>query len=229
MAKFKRQALSKEAKQEWFDSWEFDFVLDNETGKLGEKTTIKLNEILGIDDIFFIENVNKPIVIRSGIAKLMKHFNITEESHDIDSLPYNAINIVYCNMELARGGVRFLGNGEASSANLDPGIAASYPIAMAIKRARSRGVLDMIGLDAYGEDESPDFKPSAEANDSDVEFKIRQMLSKRIMAALSNKESWVDAAKGNIKNHLKTEKVDLKDYDSGQLLDILDIIAVCRS
>ena len=54
--------------------------------------------------------------------------------------------------------VIFFGDGEASDKNLQKGIAANYPIAMAIKRARSRAVLNYLGIEAYGADESPDFK-----------------------------------------------------------------------
>lgn len=128
--------------------------------------TYEVESIIGSDGIQNLPKINKPIILRSGITKLMDNFDLTEEDHDVkfwnirepdpDKQELGYCCVVKMHMFDNKLQKRFIGNGEANAKNCK-GYANAYPVAMACKRARSRAVIDYLKIDAYGEDESPDF------------------------------------------------------------------------
>lgn len=160
------------------DRWlgTYSFKYGDGDGTLGSDD-IMINSILNRNDVFTTKACEKPIIKRSGISKLMKRFDFVEQ--DVKIFPIPAIDdscksiifaMVYLVDQNAKApgtefGRTFCGDGEASEKNLEKSkipnrlsISEMYPIAMACKRARSRAVLNYLGIDAYGEDEAPTFK-----------------------------------------------------------------------
>jgi hypothetical protein len=148
-------------------------------------------EIVGKNAFFTKEGVDKPIIRKHAIFELCRYFGFYDLKYDLSFHPIDSFRrnreavpyIVSCvitmyDPQLTRS---FVGDGEASPDNLT-GVAAKYPQAMAIKRARSRAVLQHLGIDAYGEDEAPDFSPSA----VNIDAEMKNMLLQRLKNIAAN-------------------------------------------
>lgn len=135
--------------------------------KVPGKPDTNLSNVLDENDIVIYPDMSKPIIKKSGINKISKYANFYRRKPTFETREITVNNtvdkIVICTVEYyaltGESTESFYGVGEASHRNLgDPtGIGASYPIAMAEKRADSRAILAYLGLDFYGEDESPSF------------------------------------------------------------------------
>jgi hypothetical protein len=153
-----------------FDYNNLSFSLPKK-GSPGEFDSYQIKDFISEDDLYYIEGVNKPILTRSAITKLYRGLGFTETEIKVETISTFPTKInpsgitifatVSFNDDIRA--VHFIGDGEASTANLSgniedgDSISLQYPIAMAIKRARSRAVLNYLGIDAYGEDEAPKF------------------------------------------------------------------------
>lgn len=180
-----------------FDNWTLSYGPND--GTLGSSTKY-LKDYIKPEDIFWSGDCDKPIIKRSGITALMKGFNFVESDVDVTSLPaLNSDSITYLAFVYitdTQQNVRFIGDGEASYINLrskaddKDNIALRYPIAMAIKRARSRAVLNYLGIDAYGEDESPEFRSTSVEDIKNLPQKdldeLSTMMTKRSLAKKIN-------------------------------------------
>lgn len=176
-----------------FDEWKFSF--GESTGKLGDNNTVFMKDIISESDVFIKPGIRKPIITRSGISKIMRYFKIYEKDFEPSQLEFEekvndkhgekiirplTILIVKIILGLRDDpSITFVGNGEASLANLED-IGASYPLAVALKRARSRGVLDYLGIDAYSEEESPEFVRLDNTTEEQVK-KLSEALTKKLL------------------------------------------------
>lgn len=127
-------------------------------------TEYDLNDILSQEDFWSKEDVDKPIIGKSGIDKLCDKFNLTISETDTKTTyagePYKFIITVVIKMHYFSpqdGNFYFYGDGEANALNLSDKISKSYPLALAIKRAKSRAVITFLGIQAFGEDEASSF------------------------------------------------------------------------
>jgi len=146
-----------------------------------------LVEIVSKDGFFYMDGLEKPIIKRFAIISLCKYFDIEDIDYKFQQFKFSTdkkrltndnkpfvdrveITILSCiitmeevikktkTSEVERK--RFIGEGEVSELNLE-GISMQYPQAMAVKRARSRAVLQYLNIDAYGEDEASEFQKAA--------------------------------------------------------------------
>lgn len=130
-----------------------------------------MKEYINESDIFWMKGVNKPIIIRRGIDKLMSAFNVRETDLKITIGEAGKDHQVLVSAILYlqdKDGNSFLGDGEASSKNTE-GIAWNFPQAMAVKRARSRAILNHLHIDAYSEDEASDFAKNKPVSDDSLD------------------------------------------------------------
>lgn len=134
-----------------------------------------LYKIVGSEGIYEGTDFGKPIIVKGGIAALCKKFGFVDEDYAIKwhdfgntTIKVRSDNGAYRDEGLGTGcsivitmlngeGKKIIGDGEANAVNCK-GIAGAHMQAMAIKRARSRAILQELGIDAYGEEESQDFE-----------------------------------------------------------------------
>lgn len=209
-----------------FGEWKFNF--GEGTGKLGDSNVIYLKDIISESDVFLKQGVSKPILTRSAIGKLMRHFKIYEKDFKTETTLFNSQDILMVKMYL---GIRddenttFVGNGEVSAANTD-GIGLLFPLAVATKRARSRGLLDFLGIDAFSEEESKDFVRL----DSDSEERVNELsellMKKTLQRIAANiNKALVDVDKETIKNYIKfildKEDISLANLTAEDLVSVI--------
>lgn len=134
-----------------FKSWTFE--------RNGQK--IPMSSIIDETEVFLIKNCPKPILTRTCISKIMTSQKLREVDFTLWNTQATGTKhgiIVACKITIEDeiNGKKFCGNGEASLANTE-GLSSDYLVAMAIKRARSRAIIDYLAIDAFGEDEAPSF------------------------------------------------------------------------
>jgi len=134
-----------------------------------------LHKIIGPENIYMSNEFGKPIIIKGGIAKLCSYFEFKDFVYDITWKDVPQPLGIVCSVMITMASITmasndtvtekrstFIGDGEANLMNCK-GIAAAHMQAMAIKRARSRAVLQELGIDAYGEEEAQDFEEKVPA------------------------------------------------------------------
>lgn len=158
-----------------------------------------LAEIISDKDCFTLDDVNKPIITRSGITKIAEKFSLIDSTIEPNVLnnfpaPYEYMITVTVTLYDSINNAYFTGDGEASAINLAPGLAKQYPLAMAVKRARSRAILNYLHIDALSEDEAPnlssalrkvgisDKEISQEDKDAINEAAVKKYLTEQIKA-----------------------------------------------
>lgn len=176
-----------------FDDWTFSYECITDNGKLNSVQK-KMSDYISESDIFWISGCEKPIITRSGITKLMESFNLRDVNIVINLTSENEHGVfvsAIVEMHDSANNIYFVGDGEASNRNTT-GLASAYLQAMAVKRGRSRGVLNYLRIDAYGEDEAESFtaqKPISieQLNPKDIE-KIQDLFSKKTILNLIKRE-----------------------------------------
>lgn len=146
-----------------FDTWCFTFGEGD--GTLNGNNAVYLKEILSPSDVYTIQDLSTPIIRKTGIQKLLKWAQANCGVKEVDrtmlaSPAYDQNHVFWVGVIVKytdKDGNSFTGDGEASYASTKPGVAQSYLLAMASKRASSRAILNYLGIEAYDEDEAPSF------------------------------------------------------------------------
>lgn len=216
-----------------FNEWSFEY--GDPDGPLGSNIVF-LKEIIDESDIHFVSGVKVPILTRSAITKIMERMKFSETDFipviskaDDETGFIIAVKIVMLDEKKNKF---FIGNGEASLKNTKSNISSDYPLAMAVKRARSRAIIDYLKITAYGEDEAPNFSKISEEEIPDELVRLishkslRKFLLDNIKDLAKNrenplsKEELIETVKFILKFDKEKEMIvsDLKDSD---LLTIL--------
>ena len=181
---------------------------------------VPISDIIDESDLMMISGISKPIIKRPGINKITKFFGYKKDASNIEEHQmtdsYGSIyHIVVCRVcyEIKKADSAELffayGLGEASYKNLGPdnGVGACYPVAMAEKRAESRAILYDLGLDFYGEDESPQFYQEKSAASIPESLSEKQ---KEEIASSWGKKNLIDYAKNICGKCLDMNEQDVK-------------------
>jgi hypothetical protein len=146
-----------------FENYTFYFPRSSDSGTTGSEYK-KISDYLSFDeDIYNIdENNSRSIILKSGINKLIQKLEFESHGYNakyVSDPSYGLTIFVKYKFFDKEKKCFFFGDGETNCKNT-AGISAQYPLAMAIKRAKSRAILEYLNLDFYSEDESPDFSPN---------------------------------------------------------------------
>jgi hypothetical protein len=195
-----------------------------------------LHKIIGKEGIYEGEEFSKPIIIKGGIQKLCRHFGFADKDYDITwtdmqgttvkvmtesgawrEQPLGLICTAIIYMKDKEGN-QFVGDGEANAVNCR-GLAAAHMQAMAIKRARSRAVLQELGIDAYGEEESQDFEKKAP-----YEKQLKTFLADSIINLASQMATPMeqDALRNEIREHFDLGSNDKFTFDKMNASGLLE-------
>lgn len=111
-----------------------------------------LEKILDLNDIY--ESKERMILKKSGVRKLLNNFNLKLIKWDMKCLP-DAVYLM-CEFYNETNNVSIKECGEATELNTD-GLGSKFLLATALKRVEARAIIRYLDLDAWSEDESPDF------------------------------------------------------------------------
>lgn len=187
-----------------------------------------LSTVLSPTDVFYVDSCNKPILGKMASLKFFEKFELSADHIEITSAKDGVFVVVYIEMLKPDGKLlaRFCGDGEASSVNLEKGISSKYPLALAVKRAKSRAIIEFFRIDAYSEVESPDFSGApSEKQIKDIKtVAINRFLFESLKDLL--KEAKVENESEYIKSKFKSIQsgMQFSEVDSPALFkEILDI------
>lgn len=206
-----------------FEEWSYE---------INGKTKL-VKDSISEKDFYFNDKCGKPIIKKSGIGKLQAHNDITITN----MIPYNievpekggTTKSVLITLELTMPGKSTFATGEASSLNLKD-IGKAYPIATAHARALARGVIALLGIDAYGEDEADEFRETDTLTDEDKARIKNQIITNHLFGLVRDlgKEKGVDDDK--VKNLIKSEAgIDPQQNTKPENIDIKVYHGILRS
>lgn len=186
-----------------------------------------LHEIIGKENILDSKEFGKPIILKGGIFKLCQHFNFKDHNYNITWIETSSGTICTCLIDLtaSSSGVgtsdydyQFIGDGEANRETCK-GIAAAHMQAMAIKRARSRAVLQELGIDAYGEEEAQGFEKTIHDEKALKTFLADEITN---LAAMFDTPMEKEALRNNIKSHFglgPEDQFTANNLDASKLIE----------
>jgi len=189
-----------------------------------------LSLVLDPTDVFYADKCNKPILGKMASLKFFEKFNITVVDVRINPSKdgvFAAVCMEMCPDE--RTILRFWGDGEASSANLESGISSKYPLALAVKRAKSRGIIEYFRIDAYSEVESPDFvgAPSKKQLDDIKKVAINRFLLDFLKQQI--KDFGIEDESKFIKENLKSVKSGMQFSEVASISFLTEIVDLVKS
>lgn len=192
----------------------------------------KLKDIVNPKHIFMIEGVNKPIIMKQGIAAILEEESIKVTDIKISMIGSDARTCLVSAIVTLSCGDKFVGVGYGEAApqlNLESEISGNYPQALAVKRAVSQGTLNALNIDAYSDIDSPDFDRKRPIRIEDIsdalKLEIGAVYAKRILLERikANLQTTTEELKAMVKEKLgaKSGKIDLAGTSLDTLIELI--------